>query len=25
VVGLYISRIFLEVKGKPSFIIRDEY
>ncbi|CAN2167007.1 WcaA Glycosyltransferases involved in cell wall biogenesis [Candidatus Nanopelagicaceae bacterium] len=24
-VGLYISRIFLEVKGKPSFIIRDEY
>jgi len=25
VVGLYISRIFLEVKGKPSFIIREEY
>jgi hypothetical protein len=25
IVGLYISRIFLEVKGKPSFIIRDEY
>ena len=25
VVGLYISRIFLEVKGKPNFIIRDEY
>lgn len=25
IVGLYISRVFLEVKGKPSFIIRDEY
>jgi putative glycosyltransferase len=25
VVGLYISRIFLEVKGKPSFVIRDEF
>jgi glycosyltransferase involved in cell wall biosynthesis len=25
IVALYISRVFLEVKGKPSFIIRDEY
>jgi putative glycosyltransferase len=25
IVALYISRIFLEVKGKPSFIVRDEY
>ena len=25
IAGLYLSRVFLEVKGKPSFIIRDEY